>query len=497
MVFRPPPPTYLRPTRYFYLDVEMPDIDCNTCGAMSSSIPDPPSEGGKHRIPAFFIRSRDAKITILYSHGNAEDLGMMYNRMKEIARLLCVNVMAYDYTGYGYSTGRPNEKMCFCNIEAAYKYLTTVRNIPPSQIVLYGRSLGSGPSCYLAAKTAKAGQSISAMVLHSPFLSVYRVVVDCGFDFYGDMFRNVSYAPDIRCPVLVIHGTQDEVVPFWHGQELLQSLPKQCRAEPFWAEGLGHNNIELYLKTMYMTRVRDFLDRYVPARWALAHSNGMRDASEQSTLTSQPVAIPEKEQAKVGPTERSSSKFHLNSAWVKYGTSIMNEAVYPKKSKETQRARAQQLSHKNSNAGAGRSSEDGLGVRKTTIHWDAPKSLGAMSSSKITSERISPSESQAQGDDYTSGSDSPVRDRYCTTQCASSLDETSEESRGDKNTSAMNTRGVAGSPREGSKAPEKPIAPNAMYSGQLIESTAKRTGPQNPSPGMDTFFDASTIPQSG
>ena len=64
------------------------------------------------------------------------------------------------FTGYGKSQGTPNEYSCYSDIEAAYHYLLHTRKLLPEQIVLYGRSLGSGPSCYLAAKTAREGRSV-------------------------------------------------------------------------------------------------------------------------------------------------------------------------------------------------------------------------------------------------------------------------------------------------------------------------------------------------
>ena len=88
--------------------------------------------------------------------------------------------------------------MIYRNIEAAYNYLRQVHSIPASQIILYGRSLGSGPSCYLAAKTALQGESVGGLILHSPFLSVYKVVADFGFDMLGDMFNNEKRAKNIR-----------------------------------------------------------------------------------------------------------------------------------------------------------------------------------------------------------------------------------------------------------------------------------------------------------
>lgn len=201
-------------------------------------VPNNVRNGRVYKIPAFFIRRRNANQTILFSHGNAEDLGMMYPRMKDLALVLGVNILAYEYTGYGLSIpgpttrgkcngadneGRksrsdrddgcsnegPSENMTYRNIEAAYRYLTEVRKIPPQQIVLYGRSLGSGPSCYLAAKTGMSGNPVGGLVLHSPFLSVYKVVADLnGLDMslVGDLFQNERRARNVRCPTLIIHG---------------------------------------------------------------------------------------------------------------------------------------------------------------------------------------------------------------------------------------------------------------------------------------------------
>lgn len=335
LVFRPPAPTYLKPSRYFFLDIEPPEDSIVTgCGAAehadlsacNGSSSEETTERHLHRIPAFYIKRKGAKITLLFSHGNAEDLGMMYSRIKELARILQVNIMAYDYTGYGFSTGSPSEEMCYRNIDAAYSYLRNVRNIPPSQIVLYGRSLGSGPSCYLAAKTARDGESVAAVILHSPFLSVYRVVMDCGFNMVGDMFLNKSNAADIRCPVLIVHGTKDEVVPFWHGQELLQTLPAQCRAKPFWADGLGHNNIEVYLKKQYVEHMTNFLNNYVAAR-----NRQQVDAEPVKCTVQTPLSIPEEERAVQDPAVIAEGKFFVNQTWVRFGKQIINEAVTSRK----------------------------------------------------------------------------------------------------------------------------------------------------------------------
>lgn len=246
LLFQPPSPTYLHPSRHFWLTTEQ-----------------------GNGIPAFFIERPNADVTLLFSHGNAEDLGMIYDWFNDLARVLRVNIMAYDYTGYGKSNGNtPTEDNCYADIQAAFKYLTQVRHIPPEQIVLYGRSLGSGPSCYLASKTAKEGRSIAGVILQSPLLSAYRVAFNFRFTMAGDKFPNIDYAPCIECPVFIVHGTQDEVVPFWHGQDLFMSIQQCWRAKPFWVEGAGHNNIEALLRPSgaFITKLVEFLDLHVPAR---------------------------------------------------------------------------------------------------------------------------------------------------------------------------------------------------------------------------------------
>ena len=265
LLFQPPPVTFLHPSRYFYIV---------------------PSHGTP--IPAFYIKSKTpSEVTLLFSHGNAEDIGMIYDWFADLARVLKVNVMSYDYKGYGPTSpengktkasgkqtikpveaAAPSEVAVYQDITAAYDYLLNVKGCTPNNVVLYGRSLGSGPSCYLAEKTAREGKSVAGLMLQSPLLSAYRVAFNFRFTFPGDKFANVDRAPSIMCPVWICHGTNDEVVPFWHGQELFVALPSKWRAKPFWVEGAGHNNIESLLRGSgaFLDHVTEFLDLYVPGR---------------------------------------------------------------------------------------------------------------------------------------------------------------------------------------------------------------------------------------
>ncbi len=155
---------------------------------------------------------------------------MIYTYAMDLSRMLYINVIAYDYSGYGLGTQlkeniqkniKPTEDNCYKDIEAVYEYLTQVEMVSPGNIVLYGRSVGSGPSCYLAERICTGKEAdIAGMILHSPFLSVIRVVLDMGIENTYDVFPNISRIPNITCPTFILHGTRDCIVPFYHGKSI-------------------------------------------------------------------------------------------------------------------------------------------------------------------------------------------------------------------------------------------------------------------------------------
>lgn len=142
--------------------------------------------------------------------------------------------------------------------------------------MLYGRSLGSGPSCYLATKTALESQAqklstvndgvdgpVGGLILHAPFLSVYRVVIDPGCTLPGDKFVNVDVLPMVRSPTILIHGTSDQIVPFHHSERLFDAIPREFQARPLYIEGMSHNNVHAQVRPMFVDRLTDFLREHV------------------------------------------------------------------------------------------------------------------------------------------------------------------------------------------------------------------------------------------
>ncbi len=73
---------------------------------------------------------------------------------------------------------------------------------------------------------------------------MFRVAFDFRFTLPMDMFPSINRIGNITCPLYVIHGTKDEIVPFRNGEDLFLAAPISLRAKPFWVMGGGHNNIE-------------------------------------------------------------------------------------------------------------------------------------------------------------------------------------------------------------------------------------------------------------
>ncbi|KAH0697553.1 hypothetical protein KY290_015445 [Solanum tuberosum] len=202
-------------------------------------------------IVAVYIRNPAAMLTVLYSHGNAADLGQMYELFIELSHLLRVNLMGYDYSGYGRSTGKPSEQNTYADIEAAYRCLEETYGVKEEDVILYGQSVGSGPTLDLASRLSR----LRAVVLHSPILSGLRVMYAVKRTYWFDIYKNIDKIPLVECPVLIIHGTADDVVDCSHGKQLFE-LSKQ-KYEPLWVKTGNHCDLELFPE--YIIHLKKFI----------------------------------------------------------------------------------------------------------------------------------------------------------------------------------------------------------------------------------------------
>jgi len=155
---------------------------------------------------------------ILYFHGNAGSLEGWQFVYDDFASL-GYNFLIIDYRGYGKSTGTISEKGFYIDAQASYDYLIA-RGFKPQNIVVYGRSIGSGVAVDLAAQREVAG-----LVLESPYVSIGRLASEKFAYLFPSLylryrFDNLSKINNVKAPLLVIHGQRDELIPFAHGQTL-------------------------------------------------------------------------------------------------------------------------------------------------------------------------------------------------------------------------------------------------------------------------------------
>ncbi|KAA3464296.1 protein ABHD17C-like [Gossypium australe] len=212
-------------------------------------------------IVAIYIRHPMATSTLLYSHGNATDLGQIY-----------------DYSGYGQSSGKPSEQSTYADIEAAYKCLEESYGTKQEDIILYGQSVGSGPTLDLAARLPR----LRAVVLHSPILSGLRVMYPVKRTYWFDIYKNIDKIPLVNCPVLIIHGTSDEVVDCSHGKQLWELCKEKY--EPLWLEGGNHCDLEQYPE--YIRHLKKFIstvEKSTSQRYSSRRSTDQFEQSRKST----------------------------------------------------------------------------------------------------------------------------------------------------------------------------------------------------------------------
>lgn len=210
------------------------------------------------KIHGWYVPHPDAQATLLFFHGNA---GNLSHRLESISIFHDIGLAVFiiDYRGYGRSEGRPTERGTYRDAIAAWNYLVGERRLRPDEIIVFGRSLGGAVAAALAAKVTPA-----AVILESTFTSIK----DMGKHYYPYLpvswISRIHYPVDkyitsFKCPVLVIHSDQDEVVPARLGQRLFDSAPEPKMFLPVSGD---HNNGFLLSRDAYVKGIQRFLQTY-------------------------------------------------------------------------------------------------------------------------------------------------------------------------------------------------------------------------------------------
>ncbi|MBD2507092.1 alpha/beta hydrolase [Nostoc muscorum FACHB-395] len=205
--------------------------------------------GENTNISATYLLNNQANYTILYVHGNSEDLGDIKQILEKL-HAWGFSVFAYDYRGYGTSQGKATESHAYEDINSAYNYLTENLKTPPERIIVLGRSVGGGSAVNLAMRKPIAG-----LILESSFISAFQVIVPFRILPF-DKFPNLDNIKKVKCPILVIHGKADDVIPFAHGEKLFNAAisPKLY----LWVEEANHNDLFWVGEKKYQKALQEF-----------------------------------------------------------------------------------------------------------------------------------------------------------------------------------------------------------------------------------------------
>lgn len=218
------------------------------------------SRGGV-RLSGWWIPAANPRGTVLFCHGNGGNISTCLDTAI-ILNSLGLNLLLFDYRGYGDSKGTPTEQGTYDDAEAAWEYLVEGRKVRPEKVIVWGRSLG-GP---IAARTA-AEHPAGLVVMESTFVSLRQLVDDRflrvpSWALSGYAYDTEKHLGKVAVPVLVIHSPDDGMIPFAHGRTIYDSI----RGPKFFLEIRGdHNRGYVDSRQAYESGISDFLMRHLDA----------------------------------------------------------------------------------------------------------------------------------------------------------------------------------------------------------------------------------------
>jgi len=180
------------------------------------------------KLHAWYVPADGAAGTVLFCHGNG---GNVSDRLDTILvhHQLGMNVLVFDYRGYGKSEGKPTEEGTYRDAEAAWKYLVETRGTAPGRIIIHGRSLGGAVAAHLARDCTPA-----ALVVESSFYDITELGVEVFWWLPVRWlsrveYKTAEYVGSVRCPVMVIHSRTDGLIAFHHGEKIFAAAQEPKR----------------------------------------------------------------------------------------------------------------------------------------------------------------------------------------------------------------------------------------------------------------------------
>ncbi len=211
-------------------------------------------------LNAWYLPAETSRPVILYCHGNAGNISHRLEHLKLIHDL-GYSIFIFDYRGYGKSTGKISERGTYYDAALAWQYLILDRKFSPDNIIVYGRSLGASVAAWLSARHTPA-----ALIIESAFDSIQSL----GSQLYPFLpvkwltrfsYNTLNHIRAVKCPVLVIHSIEDEVIPYSHGKELYKNI----HGEKTFLKITGSHNTGFQTSgDHYVEGIRNFLMDVIP-----------------------------------------------------------------------------------------------------------------------------------------------------------------------------------------------------------------------------------------
>ena len=216
---------------------------------------------GADKVHAWWIPAAESSApALLYFHGNGSNNGDL-TELAAIFHQLEVSVLLIDYRGYGQSSPIfPNETRVYEDATAAWQYLTQVQQIEPEQIFVYGHSLGGAIAIELATKHPE----MAGLMVEGTFTSIQDMAgLMPGIKLFPlrwlvtQRFDNLTKIKSLQTPILILHGTADEVIPLSMSKELYAAAPEPKQLEII--EEAGHSNLPEFDLPEYLQTLKQFI----------------------------------------------------------------------------------------------------------------------------------------------------------------------------------------------------------------------------------------------
>ena len=197
------------------------------------------------KLISWYTLAKKGKPVIVMFHGNAGNISNRIDKMLFFTRK-GYGFFLLEYRGYGPNTGRPSEEGLYHDARSALNGLKKVEGIKEENIIIYGESIGTGVASQMSIEFPK----VKAIILEAPFTNMTDLIGDIYpwlwpfKSMVWDKFDNIKKVKGFKSPTLIIHGTNDRVIPIKHAKKLHEALLGNKKL--IEVNGAGHNNLAAF-----------------------------------------------------------------------------------------------------------------------------------------------------------------------------------------------------------------------------------------------------------